>query len=172
MTDPVQPAASPVMSFVIAVVLLFAAIYLSFPAVKILLFAEQSRSWPVINGQVASSEVESLWASREDGVMQAYMPRVWYAYYLDGQNYISDQMFPGQGWMPFRYEAQSVAARYPQGAKVKIYYDPACPASSVLEPDRVPVMVNIRLGSGVVFAFWALLSLGELIKRIFADGQA
>ena len=171
MFDSAPSSSSPVLSILIAFALVVVGACLLLPSASILLFAQQSRSWPTVDGQVASSNVERRWASREDGPMQDYIFEVWYSYYVDGKDYISDQVYPGQEWTKFRHEAEAVAAHYPQGGRVKVYYDPKAPGSSVLEPDRVPVMVNARLGGGIVLILFGFLSLGALIKRFTADDQ-
>jgi hypothetical protein len=102
--------------------------------------ATQSARWPSIDGTIRSAEAAKRTMVGEPGVR----PRIVYDYIVDGKPFtgeriafgMQDNFYSGRGF------AQKYIERYPSGSRVRVSYDPARPASSVLEPG---------------FSFWALL---------------
>lgn len=117
--------------------------------------AQASASWPSVPGQVISSTVTRQ--SDSDGSV-SFSPEVSYRYQVGSQSYQGRRIKFGENAYGFRARAQSVADRYPVGHSVSVYYDPADPNLSVLEP-------GVSLGSyivvciGAVFVFFSLLAI-------------
>jgi hypothetical protein len=115
--------------------------------------ARASSSWPTAAGAVISSEVSHS-TDAEGG--DSYSPEVDYQYQVDGQNIINDQIKFGENSYDSRRRAEEIAANYPVGRQVTVYYDPEQPDKAVLEPG-VSAGSYIVLSIGVVFILIALL---------------
>jgi hypothetical protein len=62
----------------------------------------------------------------------SYWPAITYAYSVGGQSYRSDRVFPAGGMPDFNESAWQTVARYPAGAAITAWYDPAEPGSAFL----------------------------------------
>jgi hypothetical protein len=87
--------------------------------------ARKSLSWPETSGVIEQSDL----ASATDDLL----PNIRYAYIVDGARLSTVLRFPG-GTTPSRELAEHYVARYPLGRRVAVYYDPADPQRSTLEP--------------------------------------
>ena len=93
--------------------------------------AEASKRWPMVLGQVIASQVTS--SSDSDGGT-TYSPLIQYAYDLGGQAYHSSRVaFGGFVSTSNPRDAQKHTSRYPVGAVVQVYYNPANPQDATLE---------------------------------------
>ena len=88
-------------------------------------------TWNSTMGTVLSSSVQT----RRTGQSVSTFPVVVYQYTVDGQMYQSQRIKAGEQFLNIRVigDAQATAARYPVGASVMVYYNPANPAESALE---------------------------------------
>ncbi len=82
-------------------------------------------AWPYTRGTVLSATVQMSHTARA----RHESPLVLYAYQVDGQMFQGHRV-RSSGACP---NASEVIARYPAGASVVVYYDPADPANSALE---------------------------------------
>ena len=87
--------------------------------------------WPSTSGTVLMSSVQS----RQSGRSHSTYPAVVYQYTVNGQTYQSQTIKAGDQFMNVRVagQAYTTVARYPIGANVTVYYNPANPADSALE---------------------------------------
>ena len=109
--------------------------------------AAASQQWPMVLGQVINSQVTS--SSDGDGGV-TYSPLIQYAYDLGGQAYQSNRVaFGGFTSTSSRRDAQKHTARYPIGAVVQVYYNPANPQDATLE--RRSGQAGFLLGFGCLF---------------------
>lgn len=93
--------------------------------------AQASRQWPMVLGQVVSSRVTSS-SSSEGGT--TYEPDIRYAYDVGGRAYSSNRVvFGGFSGTGNPRDAQKHTTRYPAGAVVQVYYNPANPQDATLE---------------------------------------
>jgi len=92
---------------------------------------QAAQSWPGTMGTVLSSSVQS----RRSGNSISTYPVVVYQYQVNGQAYQGQTIKAGEQFFNVRImgEAQATAARYPVGAQVMVYYNPANPQQSALE---------------------------------------
>jgi hypothetical protein len=90
-----------------------------------------AQAWPSTSGTVLMSSVQS----RRTGRSHSIYPVVVYQYAVDGKTYQSQNIKAGDQYMTVRIagQAQATVARYPIGASVTVYYNPANPAESALE---------------------------------------
>lgn len=113
--------------------------------------AVASESWPSVTGRVLSSAVRRSGRTRR--------ARVRYAYEVRGKELIGTRI---RCLEPVTLEwASTTAERYPVGAPVVVYYDPAQPTESVLEPGR-------RSVAFVAMAFTDALVLALAVAATFA----
>lgn len=126
---------------------------LSYWGWTILQDARASSSWPTSEGVVTSSEVDHS-TDAEGG--DSYSPEIDYQYQVDGQSLTNNQIKFGENSYNSRRTAEEIAANYPVGRQVIVYYDPEQPDKAVLEPG-VSSGSYIVLSIGVVFILVALL---------------
>lgn len=90
-----------------------------------------AQSWPSTSGTVLMSSVQS----KTSGRSHSTYPVVVYQYEVNGKSYQSQNIKAGEQYMSVRVigQAQETVARYPIGASVTVYYNPANPAESALE---------------------------------------
>lgn len=114
--------------------------------------ARASATWPTAEGTITASEVTH--SSDEDG--DSYRPEVAYDYQAGGQFHTSYTIKFGENSYSSRRRAETIAANYPVGKQVTVYYDPEQPGRSVLEPG-VTGGSYIVLGVGVFFILLTLI---------------
>ncbi|WP_246675144.1 DUF3592 domain-containing protein [Mesorhizobium sp. B2-3-4] len=98
--------------------------------------ARQAAKWPVTSGRIDASGLETV---RIDSAYQrrrsVFRSRIVYSYEVAGRHYTSARVTFGANVMaslPGLVSGQ--IGRYAEGSKVDVHYDPANPASAVLEP--------------------------------------
>lgn len=94
-------------------------------------YRQATQSWQNTTGTVLMSSVQS----RQSGRSHSTYPVVVYQYDVNGKTYQSQTIKAGEQYLNVRVmgQAQATVARYPIGATVTVYYDPANPAESALE---------------------------------------
>src|SRR5262245_21936093 len=81
--------------------------------------SHSSNSWPVVDGLVTESSIEAKPGS--SGTM--YRPKIVTGYKVAGQGFSTQTMHFGQTeGSTDSTEADLILLRYPQGAKVRVYY--------------------------------------------------
>ncbi|MBK7452393.1 MAG: DUF3592 domain-containing protein [Anaerolineales bacterium] len=92
---------------------------------------QAAQSWLSTTGTVLMSSVQS----RRSGNSTSTFPVVVYQYEVNGKTHQSQTIKAGEQFMNVRVlgQANATAARYPIGANVTVYYNPANPAESALE---------------------------------------
>jgi hypothetical protein len=92
---------------------------------------DAAQSWPGVMGTVLSSSVQS----RRSGNSTSTYPVVVYQYQVNGKVFQGQTIKAGEQFFNVRIlgEAQATANRYPVGAQVMVYYNPANPQESALE---------------------------------------
>jgi hypothetical protein len=106
--------------------------------------ARRTAAWPTAEGVVTRSEV----VRGND----SYAPAVTYSYAVDGVRHQGTVIAPGPPLASTTDAyARRVVERYPVGAVAAVSYDPAEPASAVLEPG-VSKKTFVPLAFGLLFA--------------------
>ena len=92
---------------------------------------QAAQSWPSTMGTVLMSSVQS----RRSGNSTSIYPVVVYQYSVNGQTYQSQTVKAGEQFFNVRVlgQAEETVRRYPIGAQVMVYYNPANPQQSALE---------------------------------------
>ena len=122
---------------------------------------KSSQNWPTVQGRVLESSVDChrRSGSERSGSGTEYTPKVNYSYSVDGRKYEGDRLAVGHLGVDFQSHAKDVVMDYPKGKKITIYYMPADPSVSILEPGTQYVssglqlfgVVLIILGTGLAF---------------------
>src|SRR5690606_32481451 len=100
------------------------------------------------------------------GTERTYLGRVYYKYTVAGKEYQSknrvhsDHLYTGS-----LTRAEEVIARYPEGKKVEVFYDPQQPSVAVLEPGNISDLWVICLIGGI-FSCVGFVLLGASIHSL------
>lgn len=97
---------------------------------------DASSSWPSAVGIVQQSQLEQrqVNAGGDRDNTWEYFPHISYHYQVQGQDYQStNRRFPNPGYSRSQQEVAAILVRYPAGAQVRVYYNPANPAEACLE---------------------------------------
>jgi hypothetical protein len=97
---------------------------------------QASRRWPCVDGTVTDSRAlrkVTQGTGDDEGESISYVPTVEYRYELSGRTYTGSRIAFAQSGYGSPGRAEQKLARYPVGSAVKVLYDPANPASAVLE---------------------------------------
>ncbi len=94
-------------------------------------YRQAAQAWPSTTGTILASTVESYWSGRH----QSMRPVVLYQYEVNGVGYQSQTIKAGDQFMKIRVSGDvlKTTMKYPVGATVTIYYNPANPSESALE---------------------------------------
>ena len=106
--------------------------------------AATARTWPTASGTVTASQVQS--GTDADGSF-LYWPEVRYAYSVGDREYLGGRVRATLTRTSSPDHATAVVSRYPTGSTVTVRYDPANPASALLDPDP-GLIVPILFGAG------------------------
>ena len=118
-----------------------------------------SMGWEQVPGTVVSSEVEDAWDTTGD----RYVPQVTYTYEVDGTTYEGTQIdLRDTLYIASVDDAEQLVARYPVGASVMPYVDPANPSSAVLDRQLPGAMAGILITAVLL----CLLSIGLGIRHL------
>jgi len=124
--------------------------------------ARASRDWPSVEGTITVSDVvretERTSATDMKRTSVTWRAKVAYRYVVDGTSYEGTRIAYGAYDTAERERAARTVARYPVGHTVVVFYKPADPAESVLEPGT----------AGVPWFFLALGSVFLLVGLIMA----
>jgi hypothetical protein len=111
--------------------------------------AGDSHKWPTVMGTIVSSELESDVESHHRRPIETYSAAIRYAYEVGGKAYESDQIqLGGTSETSQPKEFERMVARYPEGKRVKVFYDPADPATATLEPGELGGIFNMAMVAG------------------------
>jgi len=101
--------------------------------------SKAAESWQKTQGVVQSSELSVRHNNDSDGSSSTqYYPRVVY-------NYTNNALTFGKA-NTSKKKANLAVAKYPAGASVQVYYDPADPTKSVLETEARGFVGNLLMG--------------------------
>jgi hypothetical protein len=124
---------------------------------KLATLNKEARPVPAV---ILSSKVDVSTEMRERGEFTWYTPKVKYAYSHEDAAYQGERLRPGDTRTQVKKEAEEIAAKYPEGAKVMAYVDPRDPGDATLElhlPKYRPFL-HLAVGFGSVGAVLVLIS--------------
>jgi hypothetical protein len=121
----------------------------------------QSAAWPATPGRITTSCVVEVEETDDDNdTVTKYREQIVFAYRLGKHEYKGTTR--KWGWTELYATpdgAEAVVAQYPVGRDVPVYYDPAAPATAVLEPRNhagsyVPLVFSGSFGFAAIFMLW------------------
>jgi len=118
-------------------------------------------NWPHVTGVVTQSVVTALDRETPSGVQRTFTPLIVYTYQVGEQAYVSQKrnVLPATtATFEMPAKADAVVARYPAGATVDVFYNPANPKQAVLEAPRPAAhnavlffgLANLVLGAAII----------------------
>ena len=111
-----------------------------------------SQSWAIAMGTMVESSVQESFNRGSDDLPDSwsYTPLVRYQFQAQGQAIIGDRLGFDRKSYSKKPDAQAVVARYPLGAQVNVFFDPAKPADSVLQRASGSAWVFVAVGLAAV----------------------
>jgi hypothetical protein len=137
--------------------------------VKIRNERKTSAHWPTVTGKITASQVDEQIETEEDDHrirdVTKYVPKLQFSYRVGGRDYFSARR--KWGWdaiYSYREQAANQLKAYPVGAAVPVYYNPADPQDSVLEPTSgrgalVPLVCAIIFGAVGIGFMWFFIAV-------------
>lgn len=117
-----------------ALLLLFAALFVV-SGFRRMAAGSATRRWPSAPGRITRSAVATEHTTDGDGgTYEVFEPEVHYTFDVAGETRTGDTIRIHPRVFPSRDEAEEIAEQYPEGAEVRVHYDPADPSRTVLEP--------------------------------------
>ncbi len=168
-TDSTEQAAGPprILLWVAIITLLLGGLMLAF-GVSFVAEANASRQWPTAEGTVDNVRITWDTLSTDPGVPdREYFYQVYYSYEVDGQPHSSNRYSLGEGstasgrWWNSEEEAREAAFdAYTPSQAITVYYDPADPASAVVNPGaNTSTYIPLIFGAVLLIAGLALVWL-------------
>ena len=120
-----------------------------------------SAAWPATQGKITTSRVVAVEETdRDNDTVTKYRAQIVFAYRLGSHQYKGTTR--KWGWTELYATpdgAEAIVAQYPVGHDVPVYYDPAAPASALLEPRNsagayAPLFFSGGFGFAAVFMAW------------------
>jgi Protein of unknown function (DUF3592) len=147
-----------------ALVFLSIGLFLLFKAIRYRRLAAEVVQWPVAEGSVIAAEFIKR-ESKSDDEFDSYIPKVRYAYTVNGVGYEGDVIRIGLADLGYVSEKQARdhVARYPVGATIAVRYDPQNLQRAVLEIGQLGAARYLFAGTlfagvgvgALVFAIWS-----------------
>jgi len=118
---------------------------------------QASMAWPTAPGKVVTATVRQDFQRGDDDSPDTtnYTPVIQYEYQVNGQLFKSNRLAFQERSYGTHKKAAEVAAGFPPGAALNVFYDPAKPADAVLE--RTAPGNNVALILGPLFLVAALV---------------
>ena len=93
-----------------------------------------SRSWARTTGTIGEASVRESFSCGDEQTADSYsyIPEIVYQFQVEGHTFRGDRISFDRKAYSKRQQAQAVAAGYPVGAPVEVFFDPAKPDQSVL----------------------------------------
>jgi hypothetical protein len=119
----------------------------------------QATVYRSVDGRVLSSELATRHIQSAKIRPAAFTPKVRYKYQVDGQDYEGSRIRMYKENSSNKKAMARMQERYPEGSRVKVYYDPDDPSTAVLEPGFTAISFAILLVGffGVLLAAFLLL---------------
>lgn len=131
---------------------------LAYSAGRMVYRSHAAARWPVAQGTVESSSVETMRSKRS----ATYVPRVRYHYDVGGQRFTSETLSFGTVSSGDSSEAHAWVRRFPQGASVPVHYAPGEPSLACLDTTATGIanyVVALGGAGAVVLAGAGLLEM-------------
>lgn len=130
-----------------------------------------SRDWPMVNGVVVETRIDTEISSSGSGgaSSRTYRPIIIYEYAVEGVSHSAQRVAFGEYATGDPADAEKVRDTYPKGEPVQVFYDPDSPEDAVLEPGLHGIPWFF-IALGLVFAGIGLL-MAKFFPRMFAGDK-
>jgi hypothetical protein len=133
----------------------------------------RTRKWPSVPGTVLTSntiarrakKLQSEEGEEEPTTQVLYHAEIKYTYTVGGREYTGEHLRLDSLEVSSEEHARKVTARYPQGASVTVYYNPADPSQALLEPGPGASVWMLIAASAGCFLLAAVL--GAFVRWVF-----
>ncbi len=162
---PLNSSLPPIFISLIIAVFALAGLFMLFKLLQDSWMVKKSRDWAVTQGEVLFSGVESQTSMDEDGTNTTFLAKVIYRYQVAGKTYENNQIAFNSDLSTANYTRQAdLAAQYPQGTPITVYYDPDDPENAVLERKLFFTLATIFMA-----AVFLTISLSILLLLVIAS---
>ena len=142
--------------------------------------SKEAEHWPISNGEVKVSEVESYIErdsrshqstkmytakSKSHHSTKMYKAKVVFEYFVNGVMYQSNKISFGEFSSSSPKHAQKVVDKYYVGTGVDVYYDPDNPAEGILEPGKIGGIVILFFMGGVFIIMSLFFLFGYIPEK-------
>lgn len=129
----------------------------------------EARHWPATEGRVTSSALDIC------SLCDAYSVQVSYQYLVDGRTHSGNKVLFGSISFGSKKDADAFISKYPSGAKVAVYYDPANPRAAVLEPRFAFGVTDFLVEAGIfmmvgIVLYYAVRSVPSALRKLRGQG--
>lgn len=132
--------------------------------------ARKAKTWPMIEATVVRSDVrEVVGRTKKSGTNRSesvtrYQADVVYEYTVSGVKHTASRIDYTYHAYPAPDDLAPVLARFPEGATIRVYYNPDEPSDAVIEPKAETLYLFTYLG-GFIAAGAAWLILKGVFRR-------
>ncbi len=128
--------------------------------------AGQSRQWPAAEGKLSyafARESDETTGNKNKKKPQIYEAALRYDYTVAGRVHTGERLFFGYRGTDNRADAEAVVQRYKKTTPLRVRYNPANPAESVLEPGHQEDLLGQLWGMRILMAFSILAILAAVV---------
>ena len=170
--NPTTPAGMPLFGFFLPLAGFAMAIGGVVSYLRLRRIVVASHTWPKAAGKIVAAAVTTVYernpgdtASTLNRATKKYRADVRYTYRVGQRDFAAAAIT--LGWAPlygFARDAEAVVAKYPAGANVDVYYDPAQPETAVLQPESrdgtlTPLIFAMIFGVGSALFTWVFATM-------------
>ena len=154
---------STILVIALAGVFIAVGLFMLYRLVKNVQKAKQSKNWMTTPGKVLFSDVDVQYSTNaDDEPVKMYQAKVVYEYDVFGMHYEKDRIAFNTGMRSSNYRKHAaVAAAYPAGNSVTVFYNPDDPDDAVLEtkvqsPTSSIIIALVMIAIGLVIIITTL----------------
>ncbi len=126
--------------------------------IRYIIITVRCSRWPVVIGEVISAEMKAKYKKLAEfmeaahTVTSLYQPDITYEYQINGEKFTNNRVRPvGRNVWKKTPVVQRVLNLYPKGSNVQIFYNPANPSDSVLDPYIRFSPLAITIPTAIIF---------------------
>lgn len=164
--EPVIITGSTVLIIALAAVFIIVGLFILYRLFKNMRKANQSKNWMTTPGKVLFSDVDVQYSTNaDDEPVKMYQAKVVYEYDVFGMHYEKDRIAFNTGMRSSNYKKHAaIAAAYPAGNSVIVYFNPDDPEDSVLE-------TKVQSPTTSIFIALVLIAIGLVITITTLNGS-
>jgi hypothetical protein len=155
---------SPIKTLIFATVFFISGLmayqYITKPLAK---EAAETKEWPTVDGTIIRSELRK---SRNSEGNNMYSADVSYKYQVNGFDFTETGISSVSSRTSMKSSVKKTLKKYAVGTKVKVFYDPEFPNTSVLETGT-GFLLGLLLKLPLFFCVVSVLMVFGMLKRLF-----